>query len=153
MFRLTKHYTSPNINSMRRNKKLLVFLLSGIIVVLLAIIGILIWKYQQANVDEASKNQETSERIIEKVSRIYVVPANEEPTVALIQDKSKLGNQEFFKETKNGDYLLIYKKGKIAMVYREEVDKLVNVGPVNLEASNNQQQGQTAGDQTGNRTP
>lgn len=149
---------SPNINSMRF-KRLTVILLSGVIIILLAVIGVLVWKYQQVKGDDAStKNQETSARIIQKVSSLYLVPTNEEPTVALIQDKQKLGNQDFFKKAKNGDYLLIYQKDKIALVYREENNKLVNVGPVNLDSNNQEQptqQGQTAGEQTeaGNDAP
>lgn len=135
-----------------QKKKNLFVLLVGVIVLLLIVIGILVWKYQQSNNSESAKNQETSKRIIGKVSNLYVVPTNEEPTVALIQDKQKLGNQEFFKKAGNGDYLLIYQKEKIALIYREKDNKLVNVGPVNLD-SQNQQQGQTAGDQTQKSTP
>ena len=138
---------SFTINSIRQ-KKLPIVLLSAVIVILLAVIGVLIWKYQQTNTDEASKNKETSARILEKVSDLYMVPTNEEPTVALVQDKSKLGNQEFFKKAQNGDYLIIYQKDKIALIYREKDDKLVNVGPVNLDQSQNQQQNQTADEQT-----
>ena len=127
---------SFTINSIRQ-KKLPIVLLSAVIVILLAVIGVLIWKYQQTNTDEASKNKETSARILEKVSDLYMVPTNEEPTVALVQDKSKLGNQEFFKKAQNGDYLIIYQKDKIALIYREKDDKLVNVGPVNLDQSQN----------------
>lgn len=143
---------SPNINNMGR-KKLLVILLSGIIVLLLTVIGVMVWKFQ-TKPSESAKNKETSQRIIGKVSTIYMVPGNEEPTVALIQDKEKLGNQEFFKKAQNGDYLLIYEKEKIALVYREENNKLVNVGPVNLDDAK-KPTGQTAGEQTevGNDTP
>ena len=138
---------SFTINSIRQ-RKLPIVLLSAVIVILLAVIGVLIWKYQQTNTDEASKNKETSARILEKVSDLYMVPTNEEPTVALVQDKSKLGNQEFFKKAQNGDYLIIYQKDKIALIYREKDDKLVNVGPVNLDQSQDQQQNQTADEQT-----
>lgn len=151
---------SPNINGMSftingiKHRKLPMILLTAVIVVLLAIIGVLAWKYQQANKDEAAENKETSLRIIDKISDLYLVPTNEEPTVALVQDKSKLGNQEFFKKAQNGDYLIIYQKDKIAMIYREKDNKLVNVGPVNLDSQNPEQQGETAGEQTETpRTP
>lgn len=130
-------------------------ILSVIIVILIATVGVLFWKYQQAKETDSAK--ETSARIIQKVSNLYFVPNDEEPTVAQIQDKDKLGNQEFFKSSQNGDYLLIYQKAKVAIVYREDVNKLVNVGPVsigdNLADDQNQkqdknQQGQTAGAQT-----
>jgi hypothetical protein len=124
--------------------------LSVIIVILILVVGVLFWKYQNAKATDPAK--ETSARIIQKVAKLYMVPTNEEPTVAQIQDKSKLDNQEFFKTSENGDYLLIYQKAKVAIVYREQINKLVNVGPVNIgdQANQNQenQQGQTAGAQT-----
>lgn len=135
-----------------KQKRLSLILLIAIIALLLAAVGVLAWKYQQAKNDKANSNEATSQRVIEKVSRLYLVPTNERPTVALIQDKSKLDNQDFFKKVNNGDYLLIYQKDKIALVYREKDNKLVNVGPVNLDGQN-QDQGQTAGDQTGSKQP
>jgi hypothetical protein len=146
---LTNNFASPTINGMRR-KKLLTIILAGVIALLIAIIGVLVWKYQQVKSDPGKEAKKTSLRIIDKVANLYMVPSNEEPTVALIQDKSKLGNQEFFKNAKNGDYLLIYQKEKVALVYREDADKLVNVGPVNIGADQN---GQTAGAQTDSKAP
>lgn len=119
------------------------------VVILLATIGLLVWKLQQSNVDETAKAKETSERIIDKVSNLYLVPESEEPTVAVIQDKDKLGNKEFFKQAQNGDYLLVYPDGKIALVYREQDNKLINAGPVSIGDNDTvEKQGQTAGVKT-----
>lgn len=122
-------------------------ILSIIVVILIVVVGVLFWKYQQAKTTDTAKA--TSARIIQKVSKLYMVPEDEEPTVAQIQDKEKLDNQEFFKKSENGDYLLIYQKAKVAIVYREKTNKLVNVGPVSIGNQEQQeQQGQTAGAQT-----
>ena len=136
---------------MNIKRKQLIIILASIIAVLLAAIGVLAWKYQQASKDPKTEAKETSTRIIDKVANLYMVPTSEEPTVAQIQDKSKLGNQEFFKNARNGDYLLIYQKEKVALIYREEAGKLVNVGPVNI--GDNAAGGQTAGDQTDKSAP
>jgi len=132
---------------MRRGKKLVVICLGVLIVLLIGVIGVLFWKYQQAVNEPPEKAQETSARIIDRVSAIYLVPTGEEPTVAQIQDKSKLSDQAFFKKAQNGDYLLIYKKEKIAIVYRENANKLVTVGPIDITEDQGQQ-GQTAGAET-----
>ncbi len=138
---LTKTTDSHTIRSMDR-KKLLVPAIAGTIAVLLLVIGILGWKYYQVSKNK-DDSKATSARIIKDVSKIYLLPAEEDPTVALVQDKNKLGNQEFFKKAKNGDYLLIYQKKKVALIYREETHQLVNVGPVNIG-----DQAQTAGAST-----
>lgn len=136
-----------------KRKPSLVVLLTCVIVALLAVVGVLFWKYQQASKDPQAAAQETSARIIDKVGQIYMLPTDEEPTVAQIQDKSKLGNQEFFKSSENGDFLLIYQKAKVALVYREGSNKLITVGPVNIgEDGGQNQQGQTAGAQTENNS-
>lgn len=115
-----------------KNKKLLAFLAAGTILVLLAVSGVLAWKYYQVTQEQKNSPQSVSQRIISKVGSIYALPSGEEPTVALIQDKNKLENQEFFSGARNGDYLLIYTKAKVALVYRESTNKLINVGPVNI---------------------
>lgn len=122
------------INNMKKRSPL-TLVLTVIIVILVVVVGILFWKYQQAK--DADQAKATSTRIIQKVSNLYLVPEDEEPTVAQIQDKAKLGNQEFFKPSQNGDYLLIYQKAKVAIVYREEANKLVTVGPVSMGENQN----------------
>ena len=118
--------------------------MAGLIVILVATVGVLGWKYKQASKDTTKQAEKTSQRIIASVSKLYLVPTNEKPTVALIQDRSKLDDQEFFKHAENGDYLLVYQKDKVALIYREKDNKLVNVGPVNIDAK----AGQTAGAST-----
>lgn len=71
-----------------------------------------------------------SDMIIRKVSKIYILPADEQPTVAEIKDVLSLNGQEFYKDAKNGDFVLVYSKAKIALLYRESLNKLVKVSPV-----------------------
>jgi hypothetical protein len=133
-----------------KSKRTLILVLSVVIIVLIGVVGVLFWKYQKAK-DPVDQAKATSTRIVQKVSNLYMVPQGEEPTVAQIQDKEKLGNKEFFKGAENGDYLLIYQKGKVAIVYREKTNKLVTVGPVSIndqKTDDQTQQGQTAGAET-----
>lgn len=129
--RLTSMAIYPTIRAMERKKLMLI--MGGVIAALLVAVGALGWKVFHTKTDSATANKTTSKRIVQEVGNIYMLPAGEEPTVALVQDKAKLGNQEFFKNTVNGDYLLVYSKAKLALVYRESNHKLVNVGPVNID--------------------
>src|SRR5262249_15765628 len=114
---MSRYRLSSSITGMGR-KKILAISLSGVIVLLLAVVGILSWKYHQvSSSSQSDKNKETSARVIDEVSKIFLAPTNEQPTVALIQDKSKLGNQQFFSKAQNGDYLLVYKTNKMALIY------------------------------------
>lgn len=119
---------------MRRNRWPIVVIIGvGIILVLVA--GFFAWKYFDSK--EEDSGAAASQRVIEKVGRLYLTPEGEEPTVAQIQDKEKLKDQQFFDKAVNGDYLLIFGDSQFALIYREDVDKIVNVGPI---STNNQTQ-------------
>ncbi|MBI5357887.1 hypothetical protein HZB74_03515 [Candidatus Saccharibacteria bacterium] len=78
------------------------------------------------------------------------VPQGEEPTIATVQDVSKLQNQAFFKNAQNGDKVLIYSQAKKAILYRPSTDKIIEVGPVNIGDSQGSQQNS---DNTGTTQP
>jgi len=129
-----------------RRKKTLWSAVAGLSVLVLAIVAAFLFKeYQDIKKTPETVAKATSQRIIEKVSNLYLLPGNEDPTVAKIEDKSKLGGQDFFKAAENGDYLLVYTNAKVALLYRETDNKLVNVGPVNTGQN---QDGGVAGEQT-----
>lgn len=78
-----------------------------------------------------SRNLSEPSVLISRVSKHYVLPENEEPTIATVTDKSKL-TTEFFKSSENGDKILIYESNRLAIVYRPSIDRLVAVGPVDI---------------------
>jgi hypothetical protein len=116
--------------------KNILLIAGGLIVVLLVVVGALFIKYNQLKKDPNADAAATSKRIVTEVSKIFAVPTNEEPTVALVQDKTKLKDQPFFNGTDNGDYVLVYQNKKIVLVYREKENKLINVGPINIGNQN-----------------
>jgi len=73
----------------------------------------------------------TKERILSKVENLYMLPEGT-PTIALVQNKAQLSGQAFYDKVENGDYLVIYDQAKLALIYREAVNKLVNVAPIAL---------------------
>jgi len=107
----------------------LVALVIVIIVALAATAGYFFWQYSDLKANPDAAAQETTQRLVGKVSKLYAVP-DETPTVAQINDKEKLKEQPFFQSTQNGDYLLIFTKAKLAVLFRENENKLINVGPI-----------------------
>ena len=127
----------------RRDKKLTMALTGCcvIIVALVVLVGFLLLGNKDSNSgDSKAKDKKESGRVVKEVGELYIVPTGEEPTVAAIKDKTKLSQQEFFKDAQNGDYLIVYSKAGLALIYRESVDKLVNAGPINANASQNADQ-------------
>lgn len=77
---------------------------------------------------------QTQSRILQEVSAQYSVPKNESPSFAQINDKSQLAGQEFFKDVENADFLIIYPKAKLSILYRPSEHKIIASGPVEVKS-------------------
>lgn len=122
--------SSGNTNSSSstgRNKLTIVTI--AVMILLALIAGYFFWQYTKLKANPDAAAQETTQRLVGKVEKLYQLP-NEKPTVAQINDKDKLKEQPFFKSAQNGDYLLIFTNSKLAVLYREGENKLINVGPI-----------------------
>jgi len=86
------------------------------------------WKLN--NPAEVAK-QDTKDTIT-AIAKLMMLPADEEPISATIDDITKLKDQPFFANAQNGDKILIYTKSKKAILYRVETNKIIDVGPVNI---------------------
>jgi hypothetical protein len=101
------------------------------------------YKKSQAELELISNNPQEADRlkvqkVIDKISHLIVVPANELPSLVTVKDKTLLTNQPFFANAENGDELLYYAAAKKAILYRPSLDKLVEVFPnVTLTSNTN----------------
>lgn len=109
--------------------KIVIAVIAAVIVLLAVVAGYFFWQYTNLKANPDAAAQETTQRLTDKVSKLYALPS-EKPTVAQINDKEKLKEQPFFKSAQNGDYLLIFTNAKLAVLYRENENKLINVGPI-----------------------
>ncbi|CAN5352118.1 hypothetical protein BH10PAT1_BH10PAT1_1200 [soil metagenome] len=71
--------------------------------------------------------------LIAQVGKLIALPSGETPTVATITDISKLKDQVFFKNAKNGDKVLIYTNSKEAILFRPSENRIIQVGAVNIQ--------------------
>jgi hypothetical protein len=74
-------------------------------------------------------------KMVEAVSKLILLPAGEEPTIATVSDPSKLIEQPFFTDAKVGDKVLIYQNARKAFLYRPSENRLIEVAPINVGAS------------------
>src|SRR5258708_4719917 len=65
------------------------------------------------------------EAIVSKVGKLTTLPPGELPTIAKVTDQTKLQDQEFFRDAKNGDIVLIYTKTKRIVLYDPLANKVV----------------------------
>lgn len=100
-------------------------------------------KYQEVNhILKASGQTKTEDAkdLEEQVGKHMSLP-KESPSIARVSDKQALAGQDFFKLAENGDKVLIYKKAKLAVLFRPSTDKIINVAPIALD-------GEVAGEST-----
>jgi hypothetical protein len=74
--------------------------------------------------------------LVEKVSKLVVLPEGEVPTVATVSDPEALKDQVFFSSAKQGDKVLIYAEAKKAVLYSVEMNKILEVAPLNIGQAN-----------------
>ena len=75
--------------------------------------------------------------ITERIGKFMELPQGEVPTLATVSDREKLKGQQFFLNAKNGDKVLVYSKAKKAILYRPSTNKIIEIAPVNIGASQN----------------
>jgi hypothetical protein len=128
------------IRGRRVPAKVIFWVVGAVLVVAIAAAAVFFFmQYKNLKDNPDAAAQETTQRLVGEVGKLYALPGDETPTVALVQDKDKLKDQSFFAKAENGDYILIYTNSKLALLYREKDNKLINVGPVSISG-----QGDTA---------
>lgn len=78
--------------------------------------------------------QEETQTLVERVSKLLVLPADEQPTVATVVDPDRLKSQPFFANAKRGDKVLIYTNARKAILYNPVTAKIIEVAPINIGA-------------------
>ena len=78
-------------------------------------------------------NQNTSSSLLDQVSKLIILPQDEQPTIATVTSLDQLKNQPFFANAQIGDKVIIYTNAKKAILFRPSEGKIVEVAPLNLE--------------------
>lgn len=76
--------------------------------------------------------QAETDALIAEVGKLIALPSDEKPTVATVTDASKVKDQPFFANAKNGDKVLIYTTANKAILYRPSENRIIEVGAVNI---------------------
>lgn len=70
--------------------------------------------------------------LLDKIGELIDLP-NETPTIARIDDVTKISEQPFFANAENGDIVLFYTSIEKAILYRPSTHKIVEVSSIVLE--------------------
>lgn len=123
-------------------KKVINIIITIIILIALGIGGYSYYKFRKADSNNSSTNQTNPElkNLINKVSKLYLLPEGEIPTIATVTDPASLKNKSFFNLAEKGDKVLIYSKAGRAILYRPTIDRIIEVSSINTlpTTTNNQ---------------
>ena len=130
---------SPTLASKKKSYSTL-RLAVGVIAIVLVLVSIGFGIYYYAQYQALKKNpsastEQANKTLLTKLSKIMELPTDEEPQIASITDKSKLGEDPFFVNAKNDDYLIVYSKARKIIIYRESENKIINQGPFSINTS------------------
>lgn len=102
---------------------------------LLVAVGAAAYFYRELSDIKKNPNkvaEDETKALIDKVGKLIVLPVNEQPTVATVTDLSKLKDQPFFAQAKEGYKVLIFTNAKKAILYNPVENQIVEVAPVNI---------------------
>lgn len=119
----------------RKLNKLAIAIVFLIVILFFTAIGTSIYFYKKANVGSAKTQVDDREelvRIVGLVSKHIVLPDDEEPNLATVNDPSQLASEPFFHKAKKGFKVLIYPNAQKAILYDPENDRLVEVSPIRV---------------------
>lgn len=127
-----------------RNKRS--YITIGLAITLLVVVGVAGYfakSYYELRANPGKAAESDTKHLTDAVGKLYDLPKDETPIVGKVSDKEKLKDQPFFKNAKNNDDVLIYQKARIAIIYRASETKLINVGPVAIDAQQQEPQQKT----------
>lgn len=113
-----------------KNKKLQ-YMTVGVVVIL---IGVGIWQIVVKNSHTYEGQQEMAE-VVSRVGKLAILPNSEEPTLATVANKNTLTDSFLKANAENGDKVLVYVQAQRVYIYRPSLNKLVNIGPLSVDAS------------------
>jgi hypothetical protein len=97
----------------------------GLLTILLTTILILHFRH-------SSRNQDNVTVVKGEVAQHMMLPNNEQPALATVTDSKKL-NSVFLKQAHDGDKILIYAKAKRVIIYRPSIDRIIDIGPIQID--------------------
>ncbi len=82
--------------------------------------------------DSVAATANESRGIVERVSKLVILPEGENPVVATVNDLRPLADKPFFKNAKVGYKLLIYEKAGRGVLYDPVKNRVVEMASISL---------------------
>lgn len=94
--------------------------------------GIYYYYQYRSVVIRANDPKAEAKEVLAKIGKLIELPEEEDPTVATVQDAEKLKSQSFFAKAQNGYRVILYTNARMAILFDEANNKIINVGSINV---------------------
>lgn len=75
------------------------------------------------------------QELLMKVGKLLDLPTGEQPTVATVTNPELIKDQAFFTKAKKGDRVILYPNARLAILYDETANKIINFGTMSVAPS------------------
>ena len=115
-------------------KKLVILSFIILIILTLGGAGAGIYYYRQYTRAVMFANDPSAEvkELLTKLGKLIELPTGEEPTVATVKDAEQIKAQPFFTKAKVGYRVILYPTTRMAILYDDKANKIINVGTINV---------------------
>lgn len=132
---MKKRVFVKKFNLLKLNKKFASRINIILLVLFLSVSALAVYFYIQFN--EIRKNpqkvaEEQALQLVSEVSKLIVLPEDEDPSIATVSDPEQLAGQPFFSKAKKGDKVLIYTNAQKAILYDPVAKKIIDIAPLNI---------------------
>lgn len=121
--------TLPKIRASFNKKSLII---TGILGVIL-LGGLVAWYEYNLQQDPAIIYTKKLKTLTNQIGKYMTLPKDEDPISATVTDTKVLPHEIFFKNARNGDKILMYKKHKIAILYRPLTDQVITQAKLDFQ--------------------
>ncbi len=117
---------------MEKKSVIIAFLILSLLAVGGAGAGLYYYAQYRTLIKKVNNPKSEAQDILAKVGKLIELPAGEEPTVATVQDVEKVRSQPFFAKAQNGHRVIIYTNARLAILFDEVGNKIINVGTITV---------------------
>ena len=110
-----------------------------IVLIFVVVFGYFIWSKKQQNIitpiGQTAKIEEQKRIVLTKVRTLVSLP-DEQPLFFTVSDSEVLKTkQDFFRNVENGDVLMVFEQSKLAILFRDKTNQIINIGPMGTSTS------------------
>lgn len=99
-------------------------------VLVFGIIGAGIW-LRTSKESPAEQSQREAQELVAAVSKLVLLPTDEQPLIATVSDPAQFKGQAFFERASMGDKILIFNKARKAILYSPSKKLVIDIAPLN----------------------